>query len=177
MSMVFRKLLTTNLRGIIQAMKNDDIIYPVDITKYPITQTFKDHLARPGRYNGGWDISTPIGVDVVAPYDGYVDQAGFAATGYGNYVFLRHPLIERWSRFGHLSEVFVEVGQKIKKGQVIGKTGNTGNSSGPHLHFEWHKPSGLSTPIDPADEFCVELPEYFSKQANPPGEKKPKRNE
>ncbi|MCG8460592.1 MAG: M23 family metallopeptidase [Holophagales bacterium] len=82
----------------------------------------------------GIDISAPFGREVVAPGDGMVIKAGRAA-GYGNVVYLSHGFGVT-TRFGHLSKVSVEVGQKVERGDVLGKVGNTGRSTGIHLHYE-----------------------------------------
>ena len=57
--------------------------------------------------------------------------------GYGLMVILRHLEGTQESRYAHLSEVLVKAGQSVQKGEVIGRVGSTGLSTGPHLHFEW----------------------------------------
>lgn len=82
----------------------------------------------------GIDLATPTGTAVMASCGGTVTRAGWAA-GYGYVVFIQHP-DGRETRYGHLSKVLVSAGQKVSQGQKIALSGNTGNSTGPHLHFE-----------------------------------------
>ena len=86
------------------------------------------------RYHKGVDWATPIGTAVVASSSGVVTRAGWGS-GYGYCVYIRHP-DGRETRYGHLSKVLVSVGQSVSQGQKIALSGNTGVSSGPHLHFE-----------------------------------------
>jgi murein DD-endopeptidase MepM/ murein hydrolase activator NlpD len=82
----------------------------------------------------GLDIANRAGTSVVAPADGIVVLTG-ADTGLGKMVSISHGYGIKTS-FGHLSEIFVKPGQKIKRGAEIGRMGNTGRSTGPHLHYE-----------------------------------------
>jgi murein DD-endopeptidase MepM/ murein hydrolase activator NlpD len=89
-----------------------------------------------GALHGGIDIANSIGTPVLAASDGVVISAGPYA-GYGNMVKLRHS-DGTVTLYGHLSSWQVEVGQRVWAGDQIAKMGNTGNSTGPHLHFEVH---------------------------------------
>ena len=92
----------------------------------------------------GLDIAVPVGTPVVAAEAGTVVRAGAAGT-YGNLVVLRHPDgLE--TRYAHLSEVHVTVGQHVGAGQDIAASGATGRVTGPHLHFEVRKDG---KPLDP----------------------------
>lgn len=82
----------------------------------------------------GWDHSAPVGTPVQAIASGEVVYAGLLDIR-GNYVFIDHGW-GVYSGYAHLSQVNVERGQSIAQGQVIGASGNTGRSSGPHLHWE-----------------------------------------
>src|SRR5512143_3051285 len=84
--------------------------------------------------HGGMDIATQHGQSVVAPSDGTVV---FNATegGYGKVLVIDHGYGVK-TRYGHLSEVFVHLGDRVKRGQKVGAVGNTGRSTGPHLHYE-----------------------------------------
>lgn len=82
----------------------------------------------------GIDWSTPVGTSVVASCGGTVTKAGWAS-GYGYCVFISHE-DGKETRYGHLSKVLVKAGQKVKQGEKIALSGNTGVSTGPHLHFE-----------------------------------------
>ena len=85
-------------------------------------------------YHKGVDWATPIGTTVVASSAGTVVKAGWGS-GYGYVVYLKHA-DGRQTRYAHLSKVLVKVGQSVSQGQRIALSGNTGRSSGPHVHFE-----------------------------------------
>ena len=87
-----------------------------------------------GRMHKGVDWACPIGTAVKASCSGTVVQSGWS-NGYGYCVTLRHP-DGRQTRYGHLSKTLVSVGQKVSQGEKIALSGNTGRSTGPHLHFE-----------------------------------------
>lgn len=85
-------------------------------------------------YHKGVDWAVPTGTAVMASCGGTVTRAGWAS-GYGYVVYIQHEG-GRETRYGHLSKVLVSVGQKVSQGQKIALSGNTGRSTGPHLHFE-----------------------------------------
>jgi murein DD-endopeptidase MepM/ murein hydrolase activator NlpD len=85
-------------------------------------------------FHEGLDIAAQTGTPVVAPADGVVIKAGFS-TGYGNMVEISHGYGIR-TVFGHNSRLNVKVGQQVKRGDVISYAGDTGSSTGPHLHYE-----------------------------------------
>lgn len=85
-------------------------------------------------YHKGVDWAVPTGTAVVASCGGTVVKAGWS-TGYGYCVYINHP-DGRQTRYAHLSKVLVSVGQTVSQGQKIALSGNTGVSTGPHLHFE-----------------------------------------
>ena len=85
-------------------------------------------------FHPGVDISAPRGAKVVATSDGEVTRAGWHH-GYGRLVSLRHRF-GIVTRYGHLAEVNVKVGQKVQRGDIVGYVGSTGRTTGPHLHYE-----------------------------------------
>lgn len=85
-------------------------------------------------YHKGVDWATPTGTTVVASAAGTVAKAGWGS-GYGYVVYINHA-DGRQTRYAHLSKVLVSVGQKVSQGQKIALSGNTGVSTGPHVHFE-----------------------------------------
>ncbi|HBA50287.1 MAG TPA: peptidase M23 [Lachnospiraceae bacterium] len=85
-------------------------------------------------YHKGIDWATPTGTAVYASCGGTVSKAGWGS-GYGYVVYIEHE-DGRQTRYGHLSKVLVSVGQKVKQGERIALSGNTGVSTGPHIHFE-----------------------------------------
>jgi murein DD-endopeptidase MepM/ murein hydrolase activator NlpD len=121
-----------------QTQAKTDLIYPVPIVA-SITSAFgwRVHpIAGTGRMHQGTDIGAPLGTPVLAAYPGEVATADWSG-GYGLMVVLRHLEGTQESRYAHLSEVYVQQGETVEQGTVIGRVGSTGYSTGPHLHFEW----------------------------------------
>lgn len=104
--------------------------------EYPITQGYgeKDTSA----FHTGIDYGCPLGTPILASESGTVLSAGWLAGGWGNAVILQHS-DGNATLYAHLNKVAVTLGQKVKRSQVIGYSGSTGNSTGPHLHFEARK--------------------------------------
>ena len=100
-------------------------------------------------YHTGVDFAAPVGTDVVAVADGKIENASWGAA-YGTQ--LVQKVDGGWVIYAHLSKAFCKAGDVVKKGELIAKSGNTGNSSGPHLHFEMRNNIRWSagTDIDPA---------------------------
>jgi murein DD-endopeptidase MepM/ murein hydrolase activator NlpD len=86
------------------------------------------------KFHEGMDIAAQTGTPVVAPADGVVIKAGFS-TGYGNMVEISHGYGIK-TVFGHNTRLNVKAGQRVKRGDVISYVGDTGTSTGPHLHYE-----------------------------------------
>jgi len=85
--------------------------------------------------HAGIDLSGPAGTPIYATADGVVSDAGWNSGGYGNLVKIDHGRgIE--TRYGHLSKIGVLAGQRVKRGELIGRMGSTGRSTGNHLHYE-----------------------------------------
>ncbi|MEO0405803.1 MAG: M23 family metallopeptidase [Cyanobacteria bacterium P01_A01_bin.135] len=94
---------------------------------------FGDH-----RLHTGTDFAVPQGTPVVAAFSGRVALSDILG-GYGVTVVLQHDKQSTQTLYGHLSEVFVKSGEWVEQGTVIGRVGSTGNSTGPHLHFEYRQ--------------------------------------
>ena len=87
------------------------------------------------RYHYGTDLRVNIGDTVVAAFSGRIRIIDYEARGYGHYVVIRHENgLE--TVYSHLSQVLVQLDQNVKSGELIALAGNTGRSTGPHLHFE-----------------------------------------
>ena len=87
-----------------------------------------------GRLHAGTDFAAPIGTPIYATADGVVTDAGWSS-GYGRLIKIRHDFgIE--TRYAHLNSMDVRVGQRVSRGERIGAMGNSGRSTGPHLHYE-----------------------------------------
>jgi murein DD-endopeptidase MepM/ murein hydrolase activator NlpD len=103
----------------------------------PVTSSFgerQDPFNGEGAFHAGVDISAPNGTVVRATGDGIVDAAD-TVSGYGRQVILDHGHGVR-TVYGHLSGMLVIAGQRVIRGQIIGYVGQTGRSTGPHLHYE-----------------------------------------
>ena len=95
------------------------------------TDPFRGGAAR----HQGIDLAAPVGTPIYATAEGTVSEAGYNSGGYGNLIKLDHGRgIE--TRYGHLSRILVSPGQRIARGQIIGRMGSTGRSTGSHLHYE-----------------------------------------
>ncbi len=101
---------------------------------HPITGEYKFHA--------GVDLGYDYGTIVPALFPGQVVMAGNYEDGYGIQCLLYHPAINCYTRYGHMMDIAVDVGDMIDAGTVIGHVGSTGNSTGPHLHLEYIIPDG-----------------------------------
>lgn len=113
--------------------------FKIDLTGFcmptPSTRITSPFGPRWRRMHNGLDLKVNIGDTIVAAFDGKVRIVNYERRGYGKYVVIRHENgLE--TVYGHLSKQLVEVNQYVKAGEVIGLGGNTGRSTGSHLHFE-----------------------------------------
>ena len=106
----------------------------------------KDPIDNVMRFHQGQDITVKSGTSIHSPADGIVKRAYYAG-GFGNHIKLDHGN-GYTTLFAHLSKIKVKHGQKVKKGEVIGLTGNTGRSTAPHLHYEIHHYGESKNPLD-----------------------------
>lgn len=103
----------------------------------PITSVFgwRIHpITGDRRFHAGTDLGAPTGTPILAAAKGQVETANWMG-GYGLTVTINHSSAQQ-TLYGHMSEIFVSPGQLVEPGTVIGRVGSTGNSTGPHLHFE-----------------------------------------
>ncbi|WP_338702718.1 transglycosylase family protein [Streptomyces sp. Q6] len=98
-------------------------------------------------YHTGVDFAVPTGTSVKAVAAGQVVSAGWGGS-YGYEVVIRHA-DGKYSQYGHLSALSVKSGQRVVQGQRIARSGSTGNSTGPHLHFEVRTGPGFGSDVDP----------------------------
>ncbi|WP_258546917.1 murein DD-endopeptidase MepM [Psychromonas sp. B3M02] len=109
---------------------------------HPITKRISPH--------NGTDFAVPVGTNVYATGDGVVVRAGYHPAA-GNYIVIKHGR-KYTTRFLHLSKILVRKGQRVEMGKLIAKSGNTGRSTGAHLHYEFHVYN------KPVDAMKVNLP-------------------
>ena len=106
----------------------------------------KDPIDNVTRFHQGQDITVKTGTPIHAPADGVVKRAYYAG-GFGNHIKLDHGN-GYTTLFAHLSKIKVKHGQEVKRGEIIGLTGNTGRSTAPHLHYEIHHYGESKNPLD-----------------------------
>jgi murein DD-endopeptidase MepM/ murein hydrolase activator NlpD len=114
-----------------------EALEPIHVPHGTVTSGFgwrRDPLTGETRFHRGIDVAQPYGSDVSAAAAGVVIAAGVQG-GYGTTVLIDHGNGQQ-TRYAHLSEVLVRAGDTVGPGQVIGRTGDSGRATGPHLHFE-----------------------------------------
>lgn len=105
-----------------------------------------DPIYKTAKFHNGMDFSANIGTPVYATGDGVIKKAGWQS-GYGKIIVVSHGFgYETW--YAHLNKYNVRVGQKVVRGEVIGEVGNTGKSTGPHLHYEVHLKGKVVNPVN-----------------------------
>lgn len=100
---------------------------------WPITQRYGEQIT--SKFHTGIDYGCPLGTSILASSDGEVMFAAWDSTGYGNMVIISHAP-DCATLYAHLSDISVVCGRTVRQGELIGHSGSTGNSTGPHLHFE-----------------------------------------
>ncbi|MCG8966193.1 MULTISPECIES: M23 family metallopeptidase [Streptomyces] len=122
------------------------------VKKYALSAKFAQNGGMWAHKHSGQDFAVPIGTNVMAAHGGTVVKAGGNGAGdgpaYGNAIVIKHGN-GTYSQYAHLSRIDVKIGQVVKTGQHIAKSGNTGNSSGPHLHFEIRTTPNYGSAVDP----------------------------
>jgi murein DD-endopeptidase MepM/ murein hydrolase activator NlpD len=135
-----------------------DFVYPLT-SPAPMTSQFgwRVHpISGNRRFHAGIDLGAPTGAPIVAAATGRIVVANWHG-GYGKAVVIEHQG-QLQTLYGHLSEILVQEGQEVRQGEVIGLVGSTGNSTGPHLHFETHAPTNDGwIAVDPGQELQYAL--------------------
>jgi murein DD-endopeptidase MepM/ murein hydrolase activator NlpD len=143
--------------------------YQIDLSGFvmPVEGKITSHFGqRRRRFHYGTDIKLQTGDTVRAAFDGKVRIKQYERKGYGYYVVLRHSNgLE--TVYGHLSKFLVEQDETVKAGQPIALGGNTGRSTGSHLHFEFRFLGAAINPIEiiDFDEFCTKDDIYVFKKS------------
>jgi len=122
------------------------------VKKYTLSAGFNQTGNMWSSTHSGQDFAVASGTNVVAAHGGTVVKAGGNGAGdgaaYGNAIVIKHGN-GTYSQYAHLSRIDVKVGQAVATGQHIARSGNTGNSSGPHLHFEIRTTPNYGSAVDP----------------------------
>ncbi|CAL9297302.1 M23 family metallopeptidase [Streptomyces sp. SudanB66_2053] len=122
------------------------------VKSYKLSASFAQNGGMWAHKHSGQDYAVPTGTPVMAAHGGTVVKAGGNGAGdgpaYGNAIVIKHGN-KTYSQYAHLSSVNVKVGQVVKTGQKIALSGNTGNSSGPHLHFEIRTTPNYGSAVNP----------------------------
>ncbi|MET8101613.1 M23 family metallopeptidase [Streptomyces sp. NPDC005236] len=122
------------------------------VAKYTLSASFDQAGGMWAHKHSGQDFAVPQGTNVMAAHGGTVVKTGGNGAGdgpaYGNAVVIKHGN-GTYSQYAHLSRVDVRVGQVVTTGQHIALSGNTGNSSGPHLHFEIRTTPNYGSAVNP----------------------------
>jgi murein DD-endopeptidase MepM/ murein hydrolase activator NlpD len=136
---------TTSVGGILAPIKGAPLTSLFGMRFHPILHILRLHA--------GLDFGAPIGSPVRAAADGTIEFAG-EARGFGNHVRIQHAGFE--TSYSHLSEIpeSIKPGVKVKEGDIVALSGNTGLSSGPHLHFEYYLGGEA---VDPMPHFGTEI--------------------
>lgn len=105
-----------------------------------------DPIYKTTKFHEGMDFSANIGTPIYATGNGTVTKAGWQS-GYGRVVVINHGYGYE-TLYAHMNKINVRVGQKVTRGEVIGEVGNTGKSTGPHLHYEVHVKGRVVNPVN-----------------------------
>ena len=144
-------------------MQNLPAIQPVlnkDLTRVASGYGWRvDPVYHTKRFHEGMDFTAPTGTDVYATGNGTVTFSGWRQ-GFGNLVIVDHGFNYE-TYYAHLSKSLVHAGQRVTRGDIIALVGNTGKSTGPHLHYEVHY---KGTPVDPRNFYFLDLsPEDYDR--------------
>ncbi|MEU9319371.1 M23 family metallopeptidase [Streptomyces sp. NPDC048295] len=122
------------------------------VSRYELSASFGNDGSRWAHKHSGQDFAVPVGTKVEAAHTGVVVKAGPNGGGdgpaYGNAVVIKHAN-GTYSQYAHLSKIDVRIGETVKTGDRIALSGNTGNSSGPHLHFEIRHTADYGSAVNP----------------------------
>lgn len=136
-------------------------VLPINISDYTVSSGYgyrRDPVYGSSKFHEGLDFAADTGTPVFATADGRVDAADRRG-GYGNCVDIAHGY-NYLTRYAHLSEILVKPGQQVKRGEIIGRVGSSGKSTGPHLHYEVRF---KEEPQNPVNYYFMDLtPEQYA---------------
>jgi murein DD-endopeptidase MepM/ murein hydrolase activator NlpD len=165
------KVQKASFEDLTEMVKNKEVLLAATPAIQPVSNTNLNRLSsgfgyridpvyKTPKMHAGLDFAAPQGTPVYATANGTVRFAGNAGDGYGNHIIIKHGFSYE-TLYGHLYRIKARAGTKVKRGEVIGWVGNSGKSTGPHLHYEVHK---NGRPLDPIYFFYNDLtPEQFDR--------------
>ena len=143
--------LTQLVKGKEKLLASIPAIQPVsnkDLRHQPSGFGWRTHpIYKTAEFHPGMDFAAPQGTEIYATGDGTIERADAMAQGYGNHVVINHGYGYK-TLYGHMSKIAVQVGQQVKRGQLIGFVGSTGLSTAPHVHYEVVKGGEKMNPIN-----------------------------
>ena len=145
---VSQNLHPTSYTGNLTGLRGNSpfLSWPVRLSsRYKLSQKY--YPFRSSHRHLGIDIAGPRGDPIYAAHSGRVIYSGRAFRGFGKMVLLQKPNSPWSSLYAHLKDIYVSQGQIIQKGQILGTLGNTGKTTGPHLHFELRKNKKTVNPL------------------------------
>lgn len=136
-------------------------VIPIDMKDYTMSSGYgyrRDPIYGTSKFHEGLDFAAKIGTPVFATADGVITEASRKG-GYGNCIDISHGF-NYLTRYAHLNEILVKPGDEVKRGQIIGRVGSTGKSTGPHLHYEVRY---KDEPQNPVNYYFMDLtPEEYA---------------
>ena len=154
--------LASNKEALLEAIPAIQPIQNKDLTRVASGYGMRMHpILKYRKMHNGMDFTASTGTPIYATGDGVVIKAS-RATGFGNVVYVDHGFGYE-TRYAHMSKFNTKKGRKVKRGDIIGYVGNTGLSSGPHLHYEVHKNGRVINPVNfyhgdlSAEEYSIML--------------------
>ena len=139
----------------IQPLSNKDLDHVASGFGWRIHPIYKTEMM-----HSGMDFTAPVGTPIHATGNGTVSKVELNGRGFGNNVMINHGYGYQ-TLYGHMSRMAVRPGQKINRGDIIGYVGNTGSSTGPHLHYEVHR---NGNPVNPINFYFNDLtPEAYER--------------
>jgi murein DD-endopeptidase MepM/ murein hydrolase activator NlpD len=163
--------LATNKEKMVRAIPAIQPISNKDLTRTASGWGYRIHpIYKIRKFHYGMDFTSPTGSEVYATGDGTIEVVNSSRRGYGNKIIVNHGFGYK-TLYAHLSGFNVKIGQKVKRGDVIGFVGNSGLSTAPHLHYEVHLNGKKVNPINyyfndlTADEYdrMIEISTKFGK--------------
>ena len=137
-------------------------VLPINIEDYTMSSGYgyrTDPVFGGSAFHAGLDFAAPSGTPVYATADGVVENTSSSSSGYGNKIDISHGY-NYITRYAHLSKIDVHQGQEIHRGDKIGEVGNTGKSTGPHLHYEVRF---KNEPQNPVNYYFIDVtPEQYN---------------